>query len=176
MVMSMFGRQVEARVTSLAWRRTVVVEQGFWEFRRTSWKPHGDQVRNVQTLHSTDPDIVGGRQGYSTRPSPRVNPAHEVLAEHTYFEYEELVWRKHRSLTAKGDSPADLRWPEYELKPDQRIAERRETYRATFGAKDGDEFTADLDEETWRSLKRTGRVVRLKLSGLTHEVKHVEPA
>lgn len=174
--MSVFGRQVEARVTSLAWRRTVVVEQGFWEFRRTSWKPHGDGVRNVQALHDTQPDIVGGSRS-SRRPSmaPSRNPAREVLAEHTYFEYEERVWRKHRSLTAKGDSPADLHWPEYELGPDQRIAERRESYRATFAAKDGDEFTADLDEQTWRSLKRVGRLVRLKVGGLSQEVKHVEP-
>jgi hypothetical protein len=173
--MSVFGRQVEARVTALAWRRTLVVEQGFWEFRRTSWKPHGGNVRNVQTRHSTDPDIVGGRRGSGGRPGPSLNAAHEVMAEHTYFEYEELVWRKHRSLTAKGDGTADLHWPEFELGPDQRISERRESYRATFAAKDGDEFTAELDEQTWRSLKRVGRHVNLKLGGLTHEVKHVTP-
>jgi hypothetical protein len=174
--MSVFGRQVEARVTSLAWRRTVVVEQGFWEFRRTSWKPRGGNVRNIETIHSTEPDIVGGGRN-PERPTmaPSRNPAHEVLANHTYYEYQELVWRKHRSLSAKGDSPADLHWPEYTLGPDQRIAQRRESYRATFATKNtNDELTAELDEQTWRSLKRVGRLVRLRVS-LNDEVKHVEP-
>jgi hypothetical protein len=174
--MSVFGRRVEARVSSLAWRRTLVVEQGFWEFRRTSWKPRGGNVRNIETVHSTQPDIVGGGRN-PERPTmaPSRNPAHEVLAKHTYYEYQELVWRKHRSLSAKGDSPAGLHWPEYALGPDQRIAERRESYRATFTAKNTkDELMAELDEQTWRSLKRVGRLVRLRVS-LNHEVKHVEP-
>jgi hypothetical protein len=175
--MSMFARHVDAKVVTLSWRRTVVVEQGFWEFRRTSWKPHGDNVRNVRTLHTTEPDIVGGRG--SMRPAlntgaPRGSSAHEVMAEHTYFEYEELVWRKHRSYSAKGDGPGDLHWPEFTLGPDQREGERRESYRATFDA-GGDEYRAELDEATWRTLKRIGRRCRLKVSGLSGEVKHVEP-
>ena len=172
----MFGRYVEARVTSLAWRRTVVIEQGFWEFRRTSWKPRGGNVRNIETIHSTEPDIVGGGRN-PERPTmaPSRNPAHEVLGKHTYYEYQELVWRKHRSLSAKGDSPAGLHWPEYTLGPDQRVAERRQSYRATFAVKGTqDELTTELDEQTWRSLKRVGRLARLRVN-LNHEVKHVEP-
>jgi hypothetical protein len=172
--MSMFARHVGARVTALTWRRTVVIEQGFWEFRRTSWKPHGDHIRNLVTKHDKTPDIVGGRGSRRPAWDPNAGHAHEVMAEHTYFEYEELVWRKHRSLTAKGDGPADLHWPEYTLGPDQRVSERRESYRATFAA-DEYEYKAELDEATWRSLKRVGRKCELKVGAATGEVKHVEP-
>jgi hypothetical protein len=85
------------------------------------------------------------------------------MSQHTHFEYEEFNWRKYRSFTAKGDSPADLCWPEHSLESDQRISERRESYRATFSVgADGGEFTTELDEATWRTLK-VGRSYRLKV-------------
>ena len=71
------------------------------------------------------------------------------MAEHTYFEYEEFEWHRYRSFSAKGDTPADVRWPECTLEPDQRISERRETYHAKFSANDGDdEYATELDEAT----------------------------
>jgi hypothetical protein len=173
--MSVFGRHLDAKVTALSWRRTVVVEQGFWEFRRTSWKPHGDGVRNINTVHTREPDIVGGHSGPREGVSLARDRTHEVMAEHTYFEHEELVWRTHRSYTAKGDGPGDVHWPEYTLGADQRIGERRESYRATFAA-GSDEYKAELDEATWRTLKRVGRRCRLKVSALSGEVKQVDPA
>jgi len=59
--------------------------------------------------------------------------AYEVMTEHTYFEYEEFEWHRYRSFSAKGDTPADVRWPECTLEPDQRISERRETYHGLAG-------------------------------------------
>ena len=171
--MSVFARRIQATVVALHWRRTVVIEQGRWESRSTAWKPHGDNVRNLRTVHSMEPDIVGGgsmRRAGASMPKSR---AHEVMSQHTHFEYEEFNWHKHRSFTAKGDGPADLRWPEYTLEPDQRISERRESYRATFSADaDDGEFTTELDEATWRTLK-VGRRYRLKVGAFSDEVKQV---
>jgi hypothetical protein len=172
--MSVFGRHIQATVVGLNWRRTVVIERGVWESRSTAWKPHGDNVRNIRTVHSVEPDIVGGVTSRRTVvPNVPQNRAHEVMAEHTHFEYEEFNWHMHRSFTAKGDSPADLRWPEYTLESDQRISKRRESYRATFSTDaDGGEFTAELDEATWRTLKM-GRKYRLKMGAFSDEVKQV---
>jgi hypothetical protein len=72
-------------------------------------------------------------------------------------------------------SPADVRWPEYALGPDQRVSERREAYRAKFsaGGEDSeDEYAAELDEATWRTLK-AGLRCRLKVGALSGEVKQV---
>jgi hypothetical protein len=117
--MNVFSRNVDAVVVALSWKRTVVVEQGHWESRCTAWKPHGDNVRNLRTVQDVEPDIVGSvsyRQAGASMPQSK---SHEVMTKHTYFEYEEFEWRKHRSFSAKGDSPADVRWPEYTLEPDQ---------------------------------------------------------
>ena len=176
--MSVFARHIQATVIALHWRRTVAIEQGYWESRSTAWKPHGDNVRNLRTVHSAEPDIVGGggrRLAGASMPKSRT---HEVVSQHTHFEYEELNWHKFRSFTAKGDGPADLHWPEYTLEPDQRISERRESYRATFSTAattdvdDADEFTTELDEPTWRTLK-VGRRYRLKVSAFGGEVRQV---
>lgn len=167
----------------------MVIEQGHWDSRRTAWKPHGDNVRNLRTLHAVQPDIEGGR-GYS-RGGANMQPsrAHEVLEKHTYFEYEEFVWHKYRSFSARGDGTADVRWPEYTLEPDQRISERRETYHARFSPKTGagahggaqagtddgaDEYVTELDEATWRRL-RVGRRCRLTMGAFSDEVKQVTP-
>lgn len=178
--MSVFARHIQATLVALQWRRTVVVEQGLWESRSTAWKPHGDNVRNLRTVHGVEADIVGGgsmRRAGASMPDSR---AREVVSQHTHFEYEELHWHMYRSFTAKGDGPADLRWPEYTLQPDQRISARRESYRATFsadgggshGGHGGGEFTAELDEATWRTLK-VSRRYRLKVSAFNDEVKQV---
>jgi hypothetical protein len=174
--MGMFSRRVDARVVALSWKRTVVVEQGHWYARRTAWKPRGDNVRNLRTVHDVEPDIVGG-QGFRKGGAARMQQsrAHEVMADHTYFEYEEFEWRKYRSFTAKGDGTADVSWPDVTLEPDQRISERREAYHARFSARaDGGEreYAAELDQATWRSL-RIGRKCRLKVGALSDEVKQV---
>ncbi len=172
--MSVFARHIQATVVTLHWRRTVVIEQGFWESRSTAWKPHGDNVRNLRTVHTMEADIVGGMNSMRrATPNLQQNRAREVMEQHTHFEYEEFNWRRHRSLSAKGDGPADLSWPEYTLEPDQRISERRESYRATFSVDgDGGELTTELDEATWRTLKM-GRKYRLKMGAFSDEVKQV---
>jgi len=168
-----FARQVVATVVALNWKRSVVIEQGRWEFRRTAWKPHGYNVRNLRTVQTVEPDIVGG--GRMSRAGPGVprSTAHEVMAKHTSFEYEEFGWHRYRSFSAKGDSPADVHWPEHALEDGQRVSERREAYRATFSAGE-DEYLTELDEATWRRLRAGGRY-RLKVSTLTGEVKQVTP-
>jgi hypothetical protein len=171
--MSVFARHIQATLVALNWRRTVVIERGVWESRSTAWKPHGNNVRNLRTLHSDEPDIVGGAN-WSGRPgaTPK-SGSREAMSQHTHFEYEEFNWHKYRSFIAKGDGPADLRWPEYTLEPDQRISERRETYRATFSVgADGGEFTTELDEATWQTLK-VGRKYRLTVGAFSDEVKQV---
>jgi hypothetical protein len=174
--MSVLARHVDAVVVALNWKRTVVIEQGRWLSRSTAWKPHGDNVRNLRTVQRTEPDIVGGssmRRAGASMPKSR---AYEVMAEHTYFEYEEFEWHKYRSYSAKGDTPADVHWPEYTLEPDQRISERRETYHAKFSANaDADEYITELDEATWRTLK-VGKRYRLKVGLLSDEVLQVSPA
>jgi len=153
----------------------MVIEQGRWHSRRTAWKPHGDSVRNLRTVQDTEPEIaVEGnlRRAGASMPKSRT---HEVMTKHTYFEYEEFEWHKYRSFSAKGDSTADVHWPEHALEPDQRISERRETYHAKFSvnADDGErEYVTELDEATWRTLK-VGLKCRLKVSAFSDEVKQV---
>ena len=173
--MSVFSRHVDAAVVALNWKRTVVIEQGRWESRHTAWKPHGDNVRNLRAVQDVEPNVVLDRDR-EVRGVPQ-SAGREVMAKYTYFEYEEFEWHKYRSFSAKGDSPADVRWPEYTLEPDQRISERRETYRAKFsaGAAGGmDEYMTELDEATWRTLE-VGLRCRLKVSAFSDEVKQVTP-
>ena len=58
--MSVFARHIQATLVALKWRRTVAIERGVWASSSTAWKPHGNNVRNLRTLHSNEPDIVGG--------------------------------------------------------------------------------------------------------------------
>ena len=169
----MFARYVVATVVALSWKRTVVVEQGRWESRRTAWKPHGDNVRNLRTVQTVEPDIVGGGRVSRAGGSMPRSTAHEVMAKHTSFEYEEFGWHKYRSFSVKGDGPADLRWPEHALADGQRVSERREAYHATFSA-GPDEYLTELDLATWRKLRAGGRY-RLKVGTLSGEVKQVSP-
>lgn len=173
--MSVFSRHVDGVVAALSWRRTVVVEQGIWEPRRSEWKPHGDNVRSVRTVYDQelrevlDPRAPGA--GAVLGPPPK------ELKTIRAYEYEELSWHKYRSFHASGDSTADVRWPEYTLGPDQRVSERRETYRAKFSVDtDGEaEYRTELDQATWRTLK-LGLRCRLKVGAHSREVEHVAPA
>ena len=176
--MGVFSRDVDAVVTALSWRRTVVVEQGRWQSRRTDWKPHGDGVRNIRTVQVVEPDLIFDTHTDRRGGSARQSGSHEVMDKHTYFEYEEFRWSKYRSFSAQGDGPADVHWPEYALGADQRVSERRAAYRAKFsvGGEDSeDEYTAELDEATWQTLK-VGLRCRLKVGALSGEVKQVIPA
>jgi hypothetical protein len=179
--MGVFSGRVDAVVVALSWRRTVVVEQGRWESRRTAWKPHGKDVRNLKTVHKVEADLVFNVHDHSPNRGMGVQPrtrSREVMEKHTYFEYEEFSWHRYRSFSARGEDTADVRWPEYDLGPDQRISERREAYRAKFSAgaaDDGDGYTAELDQATWQALK-AGMRCRLRLGALSGEVKQVVPS
>jgi hypothetical protein len=171
-----FSRRVDAVVVALSWKRTVVIEQERWESRNTDWKPYGDNVRNLRTVQdAVAAEVFLWNHGGAADPGP--SKSHVVTTKHTHFEYEELGWHKYRSFSARGDSPADVRWPEYTLEPDQRISERRETYHAKFSADadgSGDEYLAELDEATWRTLE-VGQRCRLKVDASKHKVKQVSP-
>jgi hypothetical protein len=168
-----FARYVVATVVALSWKRTMVIEQGRWESRRTAWKPHGDTIRNLRTVQAMAPDIVyEGRMRPGTS-MPSTQSSHEVMTKHTSFEYEEFGWHKYRSFSASGDGTAGVQWPEHSLEADQRVSERREAYRATFSAGE-DEYQTELDEATWRRLRAGGRY-RLKVGTLSGEVKQVAP-
>jgi hypothetical protein len=171
-----FTRHVDAVVVALSWKRTVVIEQGRWEHRRTAWKPHGDNIRNLRTTHDAEPDIVLDATMRRAGASMPKSKTHEVMADHTYFEYEEFEWRRYRSFSATGENPAEVRWPDHALEPDQRIGERRAAYRVKFSVADGDdaELTTELDERTWRTLK-VGRRYRLKVGAFSDEIKQVLP-
>lgn len=151
-----------------------MIERGRWQSRRTDWKPRGDQVRNLRTVQNLesgtvfDSDFSQTRTGVYPGSRPRA-----VVEKRTCFEYEEFGWHKYRSFSARGDSADDVRWPEYTLQSDQRISERRETYRAKFSADSG-EYLAELDEATWRTLE-VGLRCRLKVGALSNTVEQVTP-
>lgn len=176
----MFSRNVDATVIALHWERTVEIERGHWRFRRTTWKPWGDNVRNVRATHVEESETVfDNTRPQAVRGGMSPDRKHTVMAKHTYFEYEEFECLGHRSLRAEGDSPADVRWPESTFGPDrQRVIERQETYRATFTARTDSGkhgYAAELDETTWRTLK-VGLKCRLKVSAFSGEVKRVTSA
>jgi hypothetical protein len=104
--MSLFSRRVDVVVVALSWNRTVVIEQGRWRSRRTSWKPHGNNVRNLRVTHETEVDTLSNKsRGGSSRDAPW-GKSSTVVAKNTYFEYEELEWRKYRSFSARGEGQA----------------------------------------------------------------------
>jgi hypothetical protein len=174
--MGIFSRRVDAVVVALSWKRTVVIEQGRWESRRTTWKPHGDNVRNVRTVQATEPDTVFDLDASAANGDIPLTKARAVLAKHTYFEYEEFGWHRYRSFSARGEGPADVGWPAYTLGPDQRVSEQREAYRAKFsaGAGGGAEYVTELDEATWRTLD-VGTRCRLTVGAFSDQVKQVAP-
>jgi hypothetical protein len=176
--MSVLSRHVDAVVVALSWKRTVAIEQGRWLSRSTSWKPHGDNVRNLRTVQRVEADLVAEQNIRRSTRRGMPKSTIGVMAEHTRYEYEEFEWRKYRTFSAKGDTPADVHWPEYTLEPDQRVSERRETYHAKFAVNadaDADEYLTELDEATWRPLK-LGKRYRLTVGVLSDEVKQISPA
>jgi hypothetical protein len=169
---SVFARHVVATVVALSWKRTVVIEHGRWRSRRTAWKPHGANIRNLRTVRSLEYDTVSDNINVY-RAGQQPDRSREVLAKHMSFEYEEFEWSGHRTFSASGDGTADVRWPEHALEDGQRVSERREVYRATFSAGE-DEYLTELDWATWRRL-RAGMRYRLKVSTLSGEIKQVAP-
>jgi hypothetical protein len=144
--MPLFGRrQVDARVTGLAWSRVVQLERQEWVTKRASWTP-SDGVRNVQkhTMYylATVTDTHPGPTD-ATRLEPRYR---------TYYTYEQLEWHKGAELKASGTGQDGVAWPEYELGPHERVRDKKETYTATFTAGDKS-YEATVPEQEWRALE-----------------------
>ena len=60
--MPLFGkRQVQARVTGVAWSRVVQLERQEWVAKRSSWVP-SDDVRNVEEHTESYWETVTGRR------------------------------------------------------------------------------------------------------------------
>src|ERR1700753_3734793 len=129
--MPLFGRrQVDAIVTALTWNRVIQIERGEWVARRASWAP-SDNVRNVkrhdkptwapQTGTPTGTDASG-------IPGPAAGSVRMELRPGIYYTYETLVWHRWRALTASGTETDDLRWPDCELDPEERVSARSESY------------------------------------------------
>jgi hypothetical protein len=164
--MPLFGkRQVDARVTGLAWSRVVQLERQEWVIKRASRTP-SDGVRNVQkqtvyylaTVADTHPGPTD-----ATRLEPRLR---------TYYTYEQLEWRKGAELKASGTGQDGVAWPAYEIGPGERVRNKQETYTATFTAGDKS-YEATLTEQEWRTLE-SGVSCRLT-RGLFGGVKKVTP-
>src|ERR1700722_238686 len=130
--MPLFGkRQVQARVTGVAWSRAVQLERQQWVANRSSWVP-SDDVRNVEkhtesyweTVTEMQPGMPGaagfpgtpGAGGFPGTPTPST---HVEPRTRVYYTYEALEWHKGAALRAWGTSQDGVAWPAYELGPDE---------------------------------------------------------
>ena len=186
--MPLFGkRQVEARVTAVAWSRVIQLEQQEWVAKRSGWVP-SDDVRNVkqhtETYWASPTDPVGmpgmtgipgpnGQPGPGGGPGSTVSPTRTELRTQVYYTYEILEWHKGRSFQATGTGTGDVHWPQYTPEPRERVRDKKETYSATFESADK-QYDVTLPESEWRALE-TGGGYRLIL-GLFGGVKNVTPA
>jgi hypothetical protein len=157
--MPLFGkRQVQARVTGVAWSRVVQLERQEWVAKRSGRVP-SDDVRNVQkhtesyleTVTDTQPgppDANGmpGPPTVSTRMEPRFR---------TYYTFEMLEWHKAAEHRAAGTSQDGVTWPAYELGPRERVRDKRESYSATFSVGDKS-YQTTLSEQEWQALAPGG--------------------
>jgi hypothetical protein len=196
-------RPVQARVTGLTWSRVVQLERQEWAAKRSNWDPGLlSDVRNVHKHTETSMEMVtdmnpgmpgpggfpgqqmpgagglpgqqmpgmpgaGGGFGQSA-PAMRMEPR-----THYYYTYEELEWHAGAELRAWGTSQDGVAWPAYELKPGERVRDKKESYSATFTAGEKS-YEAALSEQEWRALTPGGGC-RLSL-GLLGGVKQVMPA
>ena len=124
-----------------------------------------------------EPDLIFDTHTDRRGGSARQSGSHEVMDKHTYSSTRSSGGASTGRSVPKGTSPADVRWPEHTLGPDQRVSERREAYRAKFsacGEDSEDEYAVELDEATWQTLK-VGQRCRLKVGTLSGEVKQGDP-
>jgi hypothetical protein len=202
--MPLFGkRQVQARVTGVAWSRVVQLERQEWVAKRSSWVP-SDDVRNVEehtetyleTVTEMRPGMPGsvgfpgtpGSGGIAGMPSAGGIPGmpnsgalpgaptpstHLEPRTRVYYTYEALEWHKGADLRAWGTSQEGVAWPARDLGPGERVGDKEETYSATFAAGDKS-YEVTLPEQEWRALEPGGRC-QLTL-GLFGGVKTVTPA
>jgi len=196
--MPLFGkRQVQARVTGVAWSRVVQLERQQWVAKRSSWVP-SDDVRNVErhtesyweTVTDMQPGMPGttgfpgtpgmpGTGGIPGAPNASGLPGTPTPSTHVeprtrvYYTYEALEWHKGGELRSWGTSQDGVAWPAYELEPGERVRGKKESYSATFTAGDKS-YEETLTEQEWRALAPGGSC-QLTL-GLLGGVKKVTPA
>jgi len=174
--MALFRRHIDAEATALAWTRTVDMEQQQWVSKRSGWQPSGE-TRNVQrhreNYWETVTDWQPGPPGADGMPGPQQSITRQELRTRTFYTYEALEWCEGRSLTASGADRNDVRWPDYELAPGERIGRKAETYSVTFTGP-AKQYETTLDETQWRALS-LGTTYRLSL-GLLGGVRQVTPA
>ena len=174
--MALFRRHIDAEATAFAWTRTVDMEQQEWVDKRSRWQPSGE-TRNVQrhqeTYWETVTDWHPGAPNADGTPGPQQPVTRQELRTRTFYSYEELEWRKGRTLTAAGADRNEVHWPEYTLAPGERVRGKAETYSGTFtaSAKQAKQYAVTLDEAQWRALA-LGTTYRLSLGllGGVHEV------
>ena len=174
--MPLFGkRQVQARVTGVAWSRVVQLEQQEWVAKRASWVP-GDGVRNVEkhteSYLATVTDTTPGPPDANGIPGPPTTTTRMEPRFRTYYTFEALEWHKSGAPRAWGTSQDGVAWPAYELGPRERVRSSTESYSATFAA-GGKSYEATLPEQEWRALTPGGSC-QLTL-GLFGGVKKVTP-
>lgn len=174
--MALFRRHVDAEATALAWTRTVGIEQQEWVSKRSQWQP-GGETRNVQRHEEnhweTVTDWQPGPPGDDGMPGPQQPVTRQELRTRTFYTYEALEWRESRTLTASGADRSNVRWPEYELAPGERLRGKAETYSVTFTGP-AKQYETTLGETQWRALT-VGTTYRLGL-GLLGGVREVTPA
>jgi hypothetical protein len=113
-----------------------------------------------------------GHRGRITLPGTDNGSFRTDIRSEVYYTYEVLEWGQGRSLTASGDDPSAVRWPDDPLGAGERVKSRHEEYSATFEAA-GKRYETSLPEQEWRSLER-GSSCTLSL-GLLGGVKRVHP-
>lgn len=158
--MALFGRrQVSAQVTGMTWHRVVQMERQQWESRRGTYVPSTSETRNVE--HHTEQFLATVTNVMAAQTDPGGNPVspaskpRQELQTRAYVTYEELVWRKGRTLTAKGSDPGEVFWPDDAPQPGERVRSRKESYQVTFAA-DGKSHETSLPEREWRALHPGG--------------------
>ena len=167
--MGLFRRHADAVVVELTWRRAVEFDDIEWVTVRSQSRPP-DTARNVR-VH-TEQHLESVQVGVNPNGSPE--NMMESRSQRVY-EFELERWSPGRVIAEEGSDQSGVRWPEYELGPNERVHKKSETYTAVFALGDsGKEHEAKLDEATWRSLEK-GSPYHLELGMLGH-VHTVEPA
>lgn len=176
--MALFGkRQVKAQVLSLSWRRVIQMDRQVWERTRSTVRPTGavkDLERHVEQYWETvTHSHPGTADGTGATGSPTTT-RRQVERTRSYFTYEELVWIKGRTLTAKGTDPSAVAWPEYTLEPNERISGREEAHEVIFAAGERT-YAASPPEEEWRDLEPGASYV-LTLGRMLDIIEKIAPA
>lgn len=151
--MRLFGRRpVEARVTSLFWRRVIQLERLEWVPDQTTMRPP-DDARNVRVHTQEYQDMDTNATRHSK-----------------YYTFEQALWFPGRKLVAEGTDPSTVAWREYTQGSDERVVDLTEAYLVTLTVGDK-EYRASLPEAEWRALEPGGSYqVMISLLGTVKKI------